>query len=345
MSEQIKPMLAKDGDLSLLSNDDFVGQIKYDGTGIWVIKMGNVVKLWSARSWKNNFADANNPEHYYSEIVEQILRMTINSFKIHAELTFYNKETGKEEFITALAKLETRKKYDAILECHDIVECDGEDVSKLGYMQRHKILSDVLTAWVQVNCPNLRVAQVFRTTENKKEAWEFYIKMGREGLMFKRKDSPYEFDTQSKNVLKLKKMYIEDQKETADCVIVGVTKGNGKFKDLFGALILAQYKDDELIFVGKCSGMNDETRASLFEKLKEHSVVQGSFTKDGKPSLRSPYCECKGVTTPEVLFWTKPEVAVEIFYHTKADGFCYRFPEYSRIRDDKPIKECKLRSN
>jgi ATP-dependent DNA ligase len=211
-----------------------------------------------------------------------------------------------------------------------------------------------------VNCPNLRVAQVFRTTENKKEAWEFYIKMGREGLMFKRKDSPYEFDTRSKNVLKLKKMYIEDQKETADCVIVGVTKGNGKFKDLFGALILAQYKYEDnctktqedcescscnkLQFVGKCSGMNDATREKLLGELREHSIVQGTGVKDGKKYLRSPYCEAKGVTSPEVLFWCAPPFkVVEIFYHAKEADQCYRFPEFSRERDDKPSSECKLK--
>lgn len=361
MTTQIKPMLAKDGDLTLLENDAFVGQIKFDGTGVWVIKNGEHIEIWTARSWKNNFADETNPDHYYAELVEELRRLQQDSFKIHAELVFYNKETGKEEFITALATLETRKKYNAVLECHDIVELNGEDLSELGYMERYKKLNNVITTWVSVNVDHIRIAQVFITSEQKKWAWEFYIKQGREGLMFKRKDAPYEFDKRSKNVLKLKKMYIEEQKETADCVIVGVTKGKGKYEGQIGALILAQYKYEDncnakseedcepcsgcnkLQFVGKCAGMDDATRLRLTTELREHSIVQGTQTCGGKKSLRSPYCEAKGVTSPEVMYWCAPPFkVVEIFYHAKEDGQCYRFPEFSRMRDDKPAEECKM---
>ena len=71
------------------------------------------------------------------------------------------------------------------------------------------------------------------TSREKGEVYyEAVLQKGLEGVMAKKKNSPYEPGLRSGNWLKIKKL------RSCDCVIFGYTKGTGARKSTFGALLL-----------------------------------------------------------------------------------------------------------
>jgi ATP-dependent DNA ligase len=134
-------------------------------------------------------------------------------------------------------------------------------------------------------------------------AWEIYIKgmhkLGHEGAVFKRLDSQYEYK-RSNAWYKAKPTY------DADLLIVGMQKGEGKYFDTLGALIVAgevECKGVKTFVQCNLSGMDDAMRDWFWAR------------KDN----------------PEII--SKMVVQVE-FQNVTADG-SLRFPRFIRIRDDK----------
>ena len=78
-----------------------------------------------------------------------------------------------------------------------------------------------------------------------------------EGMMVKHKEGKYHIGKRTGDWLKLK------FSDTHDVVIMGTTRGQGKYANAIGAIVFGQYRDGVLIERGQCSGMNDETRYAV----------------------------------------------------------------------------------
>src|SRR5436853_7862308 len=75
----------------------------------------------------------------------------------------------------------------------------------------------------------------------------------------KRKDARYIPGKRSKDWIKIKK------KTTLDCVIAGITAGEGEREDTFGSLILGAYHEGSLFHVGRVgTGFSEAFRRSLY---------------------------------------------------------------------------------
>lgn len=95
--------------------------------------------------------------------------------------------------------------------------------------------------------------------------------------------------------------------QTEDCIVTGFTKGEGSRESTFGALELSQYHMGELVSVGKCgSGFTEE---ELQEILK----------------LPLPF-------------------VVEVRYLEREASLKLRHPSFLRLRYDKKIEECIIKS-
>lgn len=68
---------------------------------------------------------------------------------------------------------------------------------------------------------------------------------GLEGIVAKKMDSPYRSGGRSSEWLKVKNV------QSADCIVVGYTRGEGNRKDRFGALLLGLYDGENLVYVGR----------------------------------------------------------------------------------------------
>jgi DNA ligase-1 len=89
---------------------------------------------------------------------------------------------------------------------------------------------------------------------------------------------------------------------TVDCVVMGTTKGKGKYEGQVGALVVGLYRGGNLEQVSKVSGMDDQTRRDL-----DDSVI-------GR--------------------------VIEVMYQSVAAKGGLQFPRFIRFRDDKKAKNC-----
>src|SRR5438046_9889957 len=85
---------------------------------------------------------------------------------------------------------------------------------------------------------------------------------GLEGIIAKRKDARYSPGKRTKDWIKIKK------KTTLDCVIAGITAGEGEREDTFGSLIMGAYYQGELFHVRRVgTGFSALFRLSLYPPL------------------------------------------------------------------------------
>jgi len=304
--QRIKPMLALDNPFKEpFKQPDYVLQEKYDGTRIVAIKKDKKWHLMT-RTWKNEVADR------FPEIIKDLNKIQSQDVVLDAELTFF--KHGKSGFLTVLAKPETKAEHVAKLMVFDIIRYNG-DVSKLPLMERLKLLQKILP-----QTKNVELVKTITTPASFQKVYNTIVKDQGEGVVMKKKDSKYHFDTR-KDWIKIKKIYTED------CVVVGMTNGEGKRAVTFGALILAQYdKNGKLTIVGKASGFDDATGLKLYTML--------SKMPDAGNYLHS--------SMPDVKKWVAPKLVAEVKYYEKTPYGILRHPVFLKLRDDKMPKSCKI---
>jgi ATP-dependent DNA ligase len=124
---------------------------------------------------------------------------------------------------------------------------------------------------------------------------------GVEGVVFKHNLSTIKEGGRSKYWLKYKPVH------TVDAWCDGYKEGTGKFEGLVGSLRLKLFDGDEAVEIGRCSGMNDETRRELTERLDagEGFVVEAKYER-----------------------WTL--------------GGRLRFAQFKRVREDKTREDCTM---
>jgi len=317
MSEirRIIPMQAMRGGLEDIESSEYGGQIKFDGTAIILIKNGRKITMMG-RSWKNDFASR------FPRIVEEARRIMANRCVLHGELTFYRKDNGKEEFVTALATKETKAGYNEVLEVHDVLYIDGISLKNESYIVRLGVAAKI----VPRHLSHIRTSTLVMGKDAKLRMWKEAKKQKREGIMLKMIKGRYVEGARNRDVLKLKRIYTEDS-DTADVIVAGVSNGYGAREKTFGSLILAMYDDNrDLRFVGKTSGFSDECQMKLLKKLK---------------AIKIAGCPLVGRIPSDVKFWVRPKVVVEIRYHDRRGSQSFRFPAFIRERPDKLPAECK----
>lgn len=141
-------------------------------------------------------------------------------------------------------------------------------------------------------------------------AFNDLVSLNVEGIILKNKLSLYLPNGRRANTwykLKLEK--------TFDVVVMGATKGQGKYKDMIGALEFGAYDTNgELVYVGKCSGMTDEERQMWTKYLFDN----------------------EDSTVAEVIEVKSNDLVGSGKFRTP------RHPQYVRLRNDKKPLDCKL---
>jgi bifunctional non-homologous end joining protein LigD len=143
-------------------------------------------------------------------------------------------------------------------------------------------------------------------------------KLGLEGIMAKRAESPYR-SSRSSDWLKIKTGFRQE------VVIGGFTAPKGSRK-LFGALLIGVYKKGKLSYVGHVGGGFDQKLLEeVFTQLKKR------ITKI------SPFAETPHPNAP--VTWVKPELVCEVaFAEWTADGKM-RQPIFKGLRFDKEARK------
>jgi bifunctional non-homologous end joining protein LigD len=217
----------------------------------------------------------------------------------------------------AIARLKVR---DAILDgevtwdghdyhVFDILWLDGQDLTQLPLEERHARL-DALP----VKAPLHRVARLDGDTP-----WERACRDGWEGVIAKRRGSPYEHK-RSKHWLKMK------CEASQELVVGGFTDPQGARVGL-GALLVGYYEGDDFVFAGKIgTGFDTKMLLDLRRRFDKMELPAPPFTKGtGLPRLRA--------------HWVRPEVVVQVSFIEWTEHGKLRHPRLIAVRFDKNARE------
>ena len=196
----------------------------------------------------------------------------------------------------------------------DLLWYEGYNLTELPLIERKKILSSVLHQ-------NEVIKYCDHITGKGKDFYNLSVQLGIEGVIAKKGDSIYTQGKRSKAWLKLKNNNI------LEAVIAGFTKGRNSRK-YFGALILGQYENNELKYIGHTgSGMDEQTVKNVYEKLKPLITDHCAFKT--KPKTNMP------------ATWVRPELVCEVKFQERTKDGILRIPIFQGLREDKRTNDLK----
>lgn len=210
--------------------------------------------------------------------------------------------------------------YPAHIRLYDILFDAQEDVRDLSYLARRARLD----AWYERFRPSLADVSAlvpFTAFSELEEKWRQARENGIEGLMLKRKDSPYLAGRPKGHWYKWKRAAL-----TLDCVLMYAQRGSGKRSSYYSDYTFGVWKTpDELVPVGKAySGFTDEELLRLDRWIRTNTVERFGPVRQVAPGL-----------VLEIAF-----DAVQPSARHKS-GVALRFPRVHRIRWDKPAAEAE----
>jgi bifunctional non-homologous end joining protein LigD len=149
---------------------------------------------------------------------------------------------------------------------------------------------------------------------------------GLEGIVAKRRGSPYAQGRRARDWLKLKATARQE------LVIAGYTRGSGSRAATFGALVLGVNEGGELRYAGNVgTGFDDREIRTLLEKLRPLERPDPPFSSVPKmPRVR------RGD-----VVWVEPKLVAEVEFSEWTHDGHVRQPSYKGLRDDKPVAEVR----
>jgi len=191
----------------------------------------------------------------------------------------------------------------------DILWFDGESTTSLPLEERRSLLAKLAFK------PPLQRVDLLADNE----PWERARRQGWEGVIAKRRGSPYEH-RRSKHWLKMK---IEASQEL---VVGGFTDPQGARVGL-GALLVGYYDGDDLVFAGKIgTGFDTRLLLDLRTRLDALEIPKTPFTiAKGLPRLRA--------------HWVRPSIVVQVSFIEWTGNNKLRHPRLIGVRFDKSPRD------
>lgn len=191
----------------------------------------------------------------------------------------------------------------------DVLWLDGKKVTDLPLEDRRALLKSLPFT------PPMKRVELVRDDD----PWERARREGWEGVIAKRKGSPYEH-RRSKQWLKLK---VECSQEL---VVGGFTDPQGARVGL-GALLVGYYEADDFVFAGKLgTGFDTRLLLDLRKRLDALELGKSPFTRAiGLPRLRA--------------HWVRPKIVVQVSFTEWTRHNKLRHPRLIGVRFDKAAKD------
>ena len=305
-----QPMLAEPADAPF-SGAGWLFEVKWDG----VRAIAQVEETLSILSRNDN-----DITHKFPELTE-LSRLSSNVV-LDGEIIVM--KGGRPDFQAVAKRVQASKLGDIEHETRDtpctyvvfdILEKDGKSLTGKPLSERKGILRESLKDGEYVVVSSYVVGQG-------EAYYEAAAAKGLEGVVAKRLESPYRPGERSREWLKVKKV------KTADCVVVGYTRGTGNRGDTFGALLLGLYEKDKLTFVGRVgTGFTDKLLRELIVAFRPYEVAEQQI---------------KATDVPTGSTWLRPGVVAEVGYQNLTDDNRLRAPRFIRLRTDKTPRNCTL---
>jgi DNA ligase-1 len=210
--------------------------------------------------------------------------------------------------------------FPAHIRLYDLLIDGDDDLRSRPFLERRARLE----AWYEKFVPSLADVSAlvpFADFAELDEKWKGARENGIEGLMLKRRESPYLAGRPKGHWYKWKRAAL-----TIDCVLMYAQRGSGKRSSYYSDYTFGAWKTpDELVPVGKAySGFTDEELLRLDRWIRNNTVERFGPVRSVKPEL-----------VLEIAF-----DAVQASNRHKS-GVAMRFPRVHRIRWDKPASEAE----
>lgn len=255
---------------------DWIFERKYDGIRLLAFRTGQTVRLFSRNQLPQN----------YPAVAAAIGSIAADEFILDGEVDWGGRDVAYHVF--------------------DILWLNGRNLMPLPLMERRAILHALA-----LRAPLHAVDEL---TEER--PWEHACREGWEGVIAKRRDSPYEH-RRSPLWLKMK------CEESQELVVGGFTDPQGARRGL-GALLLGYFEGADFVFAGKVgTGFDTAQLLALRARLDSIEIPKSPFTKaTGLPRLRA--------------HWVRPEIVVQAAFIEWTVHGKLRHGRFLGIREDKP---------
>jgi DNA ligase-1 len=320
-----------DGELANFNAPEYSAEWKWDGIRVQLASDGDTRRLYSRGS-----EDASGA---FPDIVDQMDFSAV----LDGELLVAHREADALR-VAPFNELQQRlnrktvtgkmlQDFPAHVRLYDILFEDGEDLRAMPFMARRQRLEQWMAKHPR---PRFDISPLIEFA-----SWDELAKLREsaraasiEGLMLKRKDSPYLAGRVKGHWYKWKRDTL-----TADCVLMYAQRGHGKRSSFYSDFTFGCWRpvkqgeesanrsaDDtgrELVPVGKAySGYTDEELKKLDKFVRDNTIDRFGPVRVLAPKL-----------VVEVEF-----DAVQLSTRHKS-GLAMRFPRFHRIRWDKPVAE------
>ena len=314
-------MLAHPLEETRVSLDDYAAEWKWDGIRVQLVHIAGQTRIYSRTG--------DDISGSFPEIAESFT----NSGVLDGELLVRGSDQGVADLhggaaasFNALQQRLGRKNvsqkmlgtYPAFVRLYDILFDGGEDLRELGWTDRRARLEAFVP---RLEPERFDLSQLIeaRTFEELEEIRAGARDAAIEGMMLKRRDSPYVAGRRTGLWYKWKRDPL-----TADCVLMYAQRGSGKRSSYYSDYTFGCWNEaGELLPVGKAYfGFTDEELRWIDRWVRNHTVQRFGPVREVEKSL--------------VL-----EVAFDSIHRSTRhkSGLAMRFPRISRIRTDKPAAE------
>lgn len=287
-------------------------EIKWDGYRALAFCKGNKINLISRNDKSFN-------DKFYP--IVEALRSLNSDVVLDGEIVVVN-ESGAASF-EGLQDWRSEADGELLYYVFDILQLNGKDLTSLPLTERKKLIKKVI--------PKegiLKESESF--DKNPEKLLASARKMGLEGLIAKRKDSPYSSGIRSQQWLKIK------AQARHEVVIGGYTLNEGSPKP-FSALLVGIFENGSLNYTGKIgTGFSLQLQKDLLAKFKplEAKKCPFSYVPDiNKPTRFRP-------NPPQaVAVWLTPKLVCEVSYTEMTRDGIMRHPSFKGLRVDKEAKD------
>lgn len=306
----------EDKELAEIDPRDFVAEWKWDGIRVQAVHQGGEKRLFSRTGDDISPAFPDVVEHLPAGVVLDGELLVMREGVV-APFNDLQQRLNRKTVTTAMLK-----SHPAHIRLYDMLIDGEEDLRPLPFIERRARLE----AWhARLRPPRTDISETldFGEIAELERLWAGARETGIEGLMLKRKDSPYLAGRPKGHWFKWKRAPL-----TLDAVLMYAQRGSGKrssfYSDYtFGAWRMSEGGEMELVPVGKSYfGFTDEELRQLDSFVRNHTIERFGPVRAVEPKL---------------VF----EVAFDSVHRSTRhkSGVAMRFPRINRIRWDKPAEE------
>jgi len=312
MPEHIVPMLARLGELPA-KEAGWSFEIKWDGVrAIAYIQPGRL-RLESRNL--NEITDA------YPEVRGLLKDIGMREAVLDGEIVAFD-DAGRPSFerlqrrmhvVSPSAVRRLQSSTPVLYAIFDLLYLDGRSLMARSYTERREALESL-----RLSGPAWRVPAAH--SSGGKRLLEATREQGVEGLVAKRRDSPYEAGRRSGAWVKIKNVIRQE------LVIGGWIPGEGRRQSRIGALLMGYYEEGAFRYAGRVgTGFTEKTLDELIRKLKPLVRDTSPFSKAPKLPKKAVFVEPCLVVEVELREWTAERIM--------------RAPSFKGLREDKSPRD------